>query len=256
MDNELKVCTNIVKCIGAISEINVEFIKKDNGDVNIRGSIVLSINDDYIKFNIFTSKKMNERYYNIIETLGIPYSFISNIDKDEYKINVNPITVGMVGSAKIIENDTIVKKVDFNQSNNPTKLFIISNLSQYGNQSTYVSRVEGKKSDAINVLLQGILYKMDKDYIHFVLTSKNSDIKIIKLSYDKDIVNKVKSIKQFSLYDLSLKWDKGFDIQDNIVVGSRIVGYKLIDISPTDDICDKDKIKTLVQIYNINHKLI
>ena len=81
--SKLKDCANMVKCIGTISEILIDFIPKQD-NIILKGSIVLHVNDSYIRFNFFTNKKMTTEYYDMIELFGIPYEYIQSIDNEGY----------------------------------------------------------------------------------------------------------------------------------------------------------------------------
>ena len=83
--SKLKDCANTIKCIGTISEILIDFIPKQD-NIILKGSIVLHVNDSYIRFNFFTNKKMKNEYYDMIELFGIPYEYIKSIDKDKYTL--------------------------------------------------------------------------------------------------------------------------------------------------------------------------
>ena len=253
MNIEIKSCVNIVKCIGTISEFNLEFHPRED-NIIVRGQMVIESNGSYIRFNVFTTKKMKEQYYKLLEIVGIPHSFISSIDKDEYVLFETPITVGMCGSVKIMNDKTVVKKVDFIQSNRPTKMFIISKLNEYGNQITYLSR--SKNEDYIQANVQGIPYKIDDDYITFISTDKSINVNMIKCRYDKSIYDKIKSIELGSICYLKLEWDNGYEINDNIVSGCTQSGFKLTDIKSTEYVQDVNTVRNLIKIYNIkNNKL-
>ena len=253
MNTEIKSCANTVKCIGAISEFNLEFYPKED-NIIVRGQMVVESNGSYIRFNVFTTKKMKEQYYKLLEIVGIPHSFISSIDEDEYILFEEPIIVGMCGSVKIMNDKTIIKKVDFIQSNRPTKMFIISKLNEYGNQITYLSR--SKNDDYIQASVQGIPYKIEDNFITFISTDKSINVNMIKCRYDKGLYDKIKSIPLGSICYLNLEWDNGYEINGNVVSGCVQSGFKLTDIKSTGFIQDVNTVKSLIKIYNIkNNKL-
>ena len=227
MTTDIKSCANIVKCIGTISEINIEFYP--NG--NIRGVVVLNKS---MRVNLFALQHSG-LYYNILETIGIPYHFISTVDKIPYELSEKPIVVGMVGSVKIMQDKkTVIKQVDLNRTSRPNKLFIIANMTEYGLQATYVARTVNK--DYVFTNIQGVL--CDNDVI-FIPTET-----IIKVRYDK-----IFEYERGRIYDLSLVWDMGYDIDCNIISNVNGSGFRLVDIHETDMRYDTDTIDTLIKIY-------
>lgn len=247
--NEFQDCINTVKGVGTISEINVEF-KKTIDNVLLYGSIILSINSEDIRFNFFTSKKFRHDYYSILETIGIPYSFISTIDKDKYTLEQNPIVVSKMGSVKIIDsNKNILKNTNFIQDSNATKLFIIGKIDEYGNKITHIDRTS--KEEILSLRTQGIPYKFSSDYIEFIIINKSTEVEIIRMNCKIKVLEKVKKIPVGSICDLKLKWNKGYDIYDNIITNVKKSCFELIDILPTDNIQDKDSINNLVKMHDI-----
>jgi hypothetical protein len=249
MSKEIKSCANIIKCIGTISEFNLEFYQKED-NVVVRGSVVLLVNDSYIRFNIFTNKKQSEQYYSLLETIGIPYHFIQSIDKDNYELDksVQAITVGMCGSVKIVKDKQVLKQVNLKQSTNPTTLFIRSNLTEYGNQSTYINRADNKAKCGISISLQGIMYKWDKDSYGYanIIIPTDSDIKIIKIRCLQDItVGK--------LYDFQLEWNKGYEINDNIISNVESSGFQIVGRKELDYQYDEYALRNMIKIYEIKH---
>lgn len=250
MSKEIKSCANITKCIGTISEINLEFYQKDD-NVVVRGAVVLLVDESYIRFNIFTNKKQSESYYSLLETIGIPYKFISSIDKDSYELDksVEPILVGMCGSVKIVKDKEVLSQVNFNQSKNPTKLFVISNLSEYGNQATYISRAIPRAKSNISISLQGIMYKWDKDkygYANIIIPNRDMDIKIVKIKCLTDLtIGK--------LYDFQIEWNKGYEINDNIVSNVESSGFQIVGRKELDYQYDVNSMRNMIKIYEIKH---
>jgi hypothetical protein len=246
MTKEIKSCANITKCIGTISEINLEFYQKED-NVVVRGSVVLLVDESYIRFNIFTNKKQSEQYYSLLETIGIPYHFIQSIDKDSYELDksVQAITVGMCGSVKIVKDKQVLKQVNLNQSHNPTKLFIISNLTEYGNQSTYINRADNKAKCGISISLQGIVYKLNNGYADMIIPT-DSDIRIVKIKclQDADIGK---------TYDFQLEWNKGYEIDDNIISNVESSGFQIIGLNELDYQYDEYTLRNMIKIYEIKH---
>ena len=245
MNKEIKSCANITKCIGTISEINLEFYQKDD-NVIVRGAVILLVNNEYIRFNIFTNKKMAESYYTLLETIGIPYKFISSIDKDKYDLDIEPITVGMCGSVKIVKDKEILSRVDFYQSKRPTKLFIISNITEYGNRVTYISRANIEAKCGISSKLEGIPYKHDDNYYDIILPNANVDIHIVKIKCLVDLtIGK--------LYNFQLEWNKGYDIKDNIISNVETSGFQIVNKEELDYQYDRDTLRNMIKIYEIKN---
>ena len=248
MEDDIKSCVNITKCVGTISELNLEFHQK-NESIIVKGAVVLSINGDYIRFNIFASSKMADQYYRIIETFSIPYSFISSIDKNKYTLNTQPITVGLMGSVKIMKDNAEISKINFNVSDNPTNLFIISNFNKYGHQATYIARSKQENKQEISTKIQGVINEVNKEYVEIGIINKDLDIEIDQLKYD----DKLNLVKDNTLCDLDLIWDKGFEINNDIVYDNNKSGYKLIGFKKLDYEYDSNLIKRLVKIYKITN---
>ena len=53
MTDNNKDCANIVRCVGSVSELNIEIYKKENNNIVIKGENILKVKGDYIKFNLF-----------------------------------------------------------------------------------------------------------------------------------------------------------------------------------------------------------
>ena len=245
MNNDNKSCVNIIKCIGTISEINIEFYP--NG--NVHTTIILSINGDSVRFNQFINKKYNnEQYYQLLETIGIPYKFISCIDNDEYELSdgIKPIELSMIGSVKIMNGKNNVRsQVDFNRTSRPTKLFVISTLNEYGLNMTYMSRTS--KQSYISPNIQGVIYRIENDYATVVI---NQDI-IVEFRCDESVVDK---IVYNEICNFKLTWDNGYDIIDDVISNVKQSGFRLIDIKSTGIGYDKGTMDTLVKIYDIKRE--
>ena len=238
MTTDNKSCVNIVKCIGTISEINVELYP--NGNVSC--AIVLKVVDNYIRFNLFCNKKYNNQlYYQLLEAIGIPHHFISCIDKDKYELSASPIEVDMCGSVKIMKDKkTIHSQVELNRTSKPTKLFLIANINEYGLQVTYIAR--SKSKEYIDAKLQGII--CDDNGTIFIPTDTIVKFKMDRqLPYERGIV-----------YNLNLKWDNGLNIDcNNIISNVDSSGFIIVDIDATDMSYDTNTIDTLIRINEIKH---
>ena len=67
--------------------------------------------------------------------------------------------------------------------------------------------------------------------------------------------NKLKQMKVGSVCNFNIIWDKGYKIEENIVSDTIGASYKLIDFDMTDVIYDKDIIKDLIQLYEIEQEV-
>ena len=243
----------MVKCIGTISEILVEFIPR-NDNIILKGSIVLHVNNSYIRFNFFTNKKMKNEYYDMIELFGIPYDYIKSIDNDEYTLFEDLIQCEMCGKIRVwLDKET---KVDYNVHNiNADKLFCISNINEYGNNITYAKR--STKRCGIGVKLQGVVYKAntDKHMLTIINSNKDGDVKFIQMRYDDELMDRLKQIKVGSVCDFNVTWDNGYRIEDNIVSDTIGASYKIVDFTTTDVVYDKDTITDLIQLYKIEQEV-
>ena len=251
--SRLTDCANTIKCIGTISEILIEFIPKQD-NIILKGSIVLHVNDSYIRFNFFTNKKMKNEYYDMIELFGIPYEYIKSIDKDEYTLFENLIQCEMCGKVRVwLDKET---KVDYNTPNtHADKLFCISNINEYGNNITYAKR--STKRCGLGVKLQGVVYKanIDKHMLTIVNSNKDGDVKFIQMRYDDKLFCKLKQVKVGSICDFNIVWDNGYEIEDNIVSNTIGSSYKIMDFTTTDVVYDRNTIKDLIQLYQIEQEV-
>lgn len=252
--SKLKNCANTIKCIGTISEILIEFIPKQD-NIILKGSIVLHVNDSYIRFNFFTNKKMKNEYYDMIELFGIPYEYIESIDNDKYTLFEDLIQCELCGKIRVwIDKDN---KFDYNIPSNhkSDKLFVISNLNEYGNNITYAKRSTNKCG--LGVQLQGVIYKANtvNHTLTIINSTKDGDVKFINLRYDDELFDRLLKIKVGTVCDMNIIWDKGYELNDNIVSNTIGASYKLIDIEETDIVYSKDTIKDIIQLYEIEQEV-
>ena len=246
--SKLTNCANTVKCIGTISEILIEFIPKQD-NIILKGSIVLHVNDSYIRFNFFTNKKMASEYYDMIELFGIPYEYIQSIDNDSYTLFEDLIQCELSGKVKVGTNE-------YNLSNRKAdKLFVIANINEYGNNITYAKRSNNKCG--LCVKLQGVIYKANtKNHTLTIINStKDGDVKFINIRYDNKIFDRLLKIKVGTVCDMNVVWDNGYELNENIVSNTIGASYKLIDIKETDIIYDKQTIKDIIQLYEIEQEI-
>ena len=243
----------MVKCIGTISEILIDFIPKQD-NIILKGSIILHVNDLYIRFNFFTNKKMKNDYYDMIELFGIPYEYIQSIDSDKYILFEDLVQCEMCGKIRVW-NDNETKKEYVIPNNQADKIFCISNINEYGNNITYAKR--SIKRCGLGVQLQGVIYKanLNKHMLTIINSNKDGDVKFIELRYDDELMDKLKQMKVGSVCDFNIIWDNGYKIEDNIVSDTIGASYKLIDFDMTDIVYDKDTIKDLIQLYNIEQEV-
>ena len=243
----------MVKCIGTISEILIDFIPKQD-NIILKGSIVLHVNDSYIRFNLFTNKKMKNDYYDMIELFGIPYEYIQSIDNDKYVLFEDLIQCEMCGKIRVW-NDNETKKEYIIPNNQADKIFCISNINEYGNNITYAKR--STKRCGLGVQLQGVIYKanLNKHMLTIINSNKDGDVKFIQMRYDDELMDRLKKIKVGSVCDFNVTWDNGYRIEDNIVSDTIGASYKIVDFTTTDVVYDKDTIKDLIQLYNIEQEV-
>ena len=251
--SKLKDCANMIKCIGTISEILIDFIPKQD-NIILKGSIVLHVNDSYIRFNFFTNKKMKNDYYDMIELFGIPYEYIQSIDNDKYTLFEDLIQCELCGKIRVW-SDKESKQEYIIPNNKADKIFCISNINEYGNNITYAKR--STKRCGLGVQLQGVVYKakLDKHMLTIINSNKDGDVKFIELRYDDELMDKLKQMKVGSICNFNIIWDKGYNIDENIVSDTIGASYKLINFDMTDVIYDKDTIKDLIQLYEIEQEV-
>lgn len=251
--SKLTNCANTIKCIGTISEILIEFIPKQD-NIILKGSIILHVNDSYIRFNFFTNKKMKNEYYDIIELFGIPYEYIQIIDKDKYTIFEDLIQCECCGKIKVwVDKDS---KIEYDIPNKKAdKIFTIANLNEYGNNITYAKR--SIKKCGLGVRLQGVIYKAktENQTLTIINSTKDGDVKFINLRYDDELFDRLLKVKVGTVCDLNVIWDKGYELNENIVSNTIGASYKLIDIKETDVVYSKDTIKDIIQLYEIEQEV-
>jgi hypothetical protein len=139
----------------------------------------------------------------------------------------------------------LLKQVNLNQSANPTKLFIISNLTEYGNQATYINRAIPRAKSNISISLQGIIYKLDNGYADIIIPT-DSDIRIVKIKCLRDAdIGKT--------YDFQLEWNKGYEINDNIISNVESSGFQIVGLNELDYQYDEYALRNMIKIYEIKH---
>ena len=251
--SKLTNCANTIKCIGTISEILIEFIPKQD-NIILKGSIVLQVNGSYIRFNFFTNKKMKNDYYDMIELFGIPYEYIESIDNDKYTLFEDLIQCELCGKIKVWNNKD--NKIEYNIHNDkPNKLFVVVNLNEYGNNITYAKRSNNKCG--LGVRLQGVIYKANtvNHTLTIINSTKDGDVKFINLRYEEELFDSLLKIKVGAVCDMNVIWDKGYELNENIVSNTIGASYKLIDIKETDVVYSKDTIKDIIQLYEIEQEV-
>jgi hypothetical protein len=197
---------------------------------------------------------MKNEYYDMIELLGISYKYIELIDKDKYTLFEELVQCELCGKIRVwLDSDN---KIDYNIHNDkPNKLFVVANLNEYGNNITYAKR--SIKKCGLGVRLQGVIYKANT--VNHILTiinsTKDGDVKFINLRYDDELFDRLLKIKVGTVCDMNIIWDKGYELNENIVSNTIGASYKLIDIKETDIVYSKDTIKDIIQLYEIEQEV-
>jgi hypothetical protein len=242
--NKIKKCANIIKCVGILSEIKLDYIHtKDN--IICKGYFVLRIDNKYIKFNVFTNKKSIENYYDLIEIMGVQYDFFKQVDNDNYTLDEQLIKVGLSGRINLYQDKILTNSISLKPTKRPTSLFVVGKLTEYGCQSTYVQRTN--VNNYIEFELQGIPHKLQDNLLTLVLVSNSNDnyAKVIELKYYGD------KIYDDTICNLKLKYNKPYDIQDNVISNVHKFEFIVDDIIPTENKVDDKIIQQAIIEYNI-----
>lgn len=245
---QANTCVSTIRCVGTLSELNIEIYRK-NDSVVLKGGVVLHTNSDYVKFNIIATKSFNQLYYKILNTIGIPYSFISNIDETPYKVERILARLSTHGRIKLIENDEIIDEIELRKSNNPIKLFVIANMDEYGYKLSYMER--SRKEDYLETNVKLIPYKYNNDYIYGAIVGYNQNINIIKLKYDIPLNN----IKGGYLYDTLIRYENGIEMEDDLILNVKSNGFKIIDMKQLDKAYDYQELQTMIEINELNKQI-
>ena len=107
------------------------------------------------------------------------------------------------------------------------------------------------------IKLQGVIYKANTTNHTLIIinSTKDGDVKFINLRYDDELFDRLLKIKVGTVCDMHVIWDKGYELNDNIVSNTIGASYKLIDIKETDIIYDKQTIKDIIQLYQIEQEV-
>lgn len=247
--------TNIVKCVGEISEIKFDFIKKQD-NIYVNGVISLNINNNFIKIWYNDSKYyenvLNKRYYDLIEFLGVGYDILSAIDKHEYTLNKSLIECTMSGKINVFKNDTLVNSISL-PNNQTKKMFCIGHLTEYGISTKYLSDVVG--NDYIDAKLQGVVLSATKSFAKILVIKDKYCLQTFNMKlYNEKLFDKIKSIEVGSLLDLNILYSKGYKIKGNVVDSTDYRGYVLTDINETGFVYDKKYIQSLLREEKIKQE--
>ena len=86
-------------------------------------------------------------------------------------------------------------------------------------------------------------------------STKDGDVKFIDIKYDESLMHKLKQVKAGTICDMNVVWDNGYELNGNIVSNTICASYKLIDIKETDIVYDKQIIKDIIQLYQIEQEI-
>lgn len=250
-----RYCTNIVKCVGAISEIKFDFIKKQD-NIYVNGVVSLNINNNFIKVWYNDSKYygsvLNKRYYDLIEFLGVDYNVLSSIDKGEYTLNKLPIGCKISGKINVFNKDTLVNSIQL-PNNQDKKIFCIGNLTEYGISTKYLSDVTG--NDYIDVKLQGIVLSATKLSAKIMVIKDEYCLQMFNMKLQNEkLFDQIKSIQIGSLLDLNILYSTGYKIKGNVVDSTDYRGYVLLGINETGFVYDKKYIQSLLREEKIKQE--
>lgn len=252
-----RYCTNIVKCVGAISEIKFDFIKKQD-NIYVNGVISLNINNNFIKVWYNDSKYygnvLNQRYYDLIEFLGVDYNILSAIDKHEYTLNKSLIGCTMSGKINVFKNDTLLNSISL-PNNQVKKIFCIGHLTEYGICTKYLSDVAS--NDYIDVKLQGIILSANKISAKILVIKDEYCLQMFNMKlHNEKLFDQIKSIQIGSLLDLNILYSKGYKIKGNVIDSTDYRGYVLLGINETGFVYDKKYIQSLLREEKIKQEAI
>ena len=171
---------NCFKCIGALSELHIEF---HNEIIKSRLSIQYEQNVIDVQFYI-NKQYTRQEYYDFIEAIGIPYKWIEPIDKDKYTLtDCDLIAPKYTGKVLIYSGTTLTAEHQIPyKSNTISKLFISGNISSGKNDKVYfngkyIQNIGNNVQDKLDIQIDGIECE---DYI---LNECNDEIRGIKI-YD------------------------------------------------------------------------
>lgn len=149
---------NCFKCIGALSELHIEF-----HNTTIKSRLSIQCEQNVIDIQFYINKQYTrQEYYDFIEAIGIPYEWIKQIDHDEYVVNTTLISPRYTGKCLTYDKDELVNSFEIPYGEQQSKLFISGNLSSGKNDkiyynTRYIEQVNNAMSDTFNIILDGVM---------------------------------------------------------------------------------------------------
>ena len=149
---------NCFKCIGALSELHIEF-----HNTTIKSRLSIQYEQNVIDVQFYINKQYSrQEYYEFISAIGIPYEWIKQIDHDEYVVNTTLISPRYIGKCLTYDKDKIVDSFEIPYGKQQSKLFISGNLSSGKNDkiyynARYIKQVDSQMSNIFNITLDGVL---------------------------------------------------------------------------------------------------
>jgi hypothetical protein len=149
---------NCFKCIGALSELHIEF-----HNTTIKSRLSIQCEQNVIDVQFYINKKYaQQEYYDFISAIGISYKWIKQIDSDKYVVNTTLISPRYTGKCLIYDKDELVNLFEIPCREQQSKLFISGNLSSGKNDkiyynARYIEQVNNAMSDIFNITLDGAI---------------------------------------------------------------------------------------------------
>lgn len=199
MEDAVKVCTNNIEVVGALSEMHFD-IQYDLSKMimNIKYNGVINVNDlDYLSFRGFISN-YDTMFQSFCDDMGI-------IIDDELKPVIIPVKAGRftcnINSEREIENYC---------STDIVKAFVKGNYTQHGIRCRYIAK--STQDYRMNVLIRGVK-NLDKPYEIIIINDNFHDI-VLWETENKNVTLKAE------LYSNGVMWqeiESDFDISDDII---------------------------------------
>lgn len=256
-----RYCANIIKGVGTLSEMKVDFVKTEN-NISISCSISLLVDNNCLKLkyfdNKFYGKSLNKQYYHFLEFIGLTYDEISAIDTNSYKLDDTVIDSLMGGSINIYSGKTLINSIQMRPA--PTtaqKIAFVGNIWEKYTVAKYLQRCDNV-SDFINVDFQGVFISVDeKSMVTKVLSIKDDcNIQLLDIHLkNSTLFDKIKSVKIGALVNLDLQYSVGYKISNDIISPASVFGYVLNDFIATEFVYDKKYIEEILAEYNIKQKV-
>jgi len=221
---------NIIKGIGNISELNIDFSKSEKY-VLIKGSIIINIRNTPLYANVYITNKDKQKYYDFIKFLGVPYKYIQNIDETPFVHQRQLINSG-IGTISVAHKEII----KINNINNNKVLFYGKLLNNHSMALNNIEHYSINDADEyIDITLTGI--KIDNNHIMCIFS--NNYYQMIEILLPNNLQTN-------DMYDLEVGFKSGFETNDSIVKGNKqscfiIKGYKKNNCNHSSDIISKFK---------------